>query len=405
MSSMIQCKTFIMLPFAIVLLLFLPAACSFTSTLSCPRRVLDRRKILALEAQAQPSRQKKKKPLKTKNVDIDCLLAGMGLQTVPSKKSVKESSDTDFSKQVSVPIDTVDLAAQLEYARNGHSVLRNLISPNVADLAEIRKQVLKLAKDQEFLAWKQKVLVASNNKPQPSDSCQSIEDCQRELQKLLGSTDDNDIALPFLQYFNTWRTIPQVKDLAYSLGQAASILMDVGSVRLYQDAIFWKRRDDGPTPWHVDARMAPFDTSHMITFWIPLQNVDKDGTGLMFCSKSHADFALPYWNPVHECGSEWDRLQDRYPKRVVDYMPMKMGDVTMHSGWTLHCSNGNGDNSQNKDRVALAITFVDAKAEIRPDWKTVGDNEDSWSYQRWCKDVKPRTKFTHELVPVVWPKS
>jgi hypothetical protein len=280
----------------------------------------------------------------------------------------------------------------------------------VTNLAEIRKAVLSVAKDKEFLAWKQKVLVASDDK-ELADSCQSISDCRRELQRLLGSNtgDDNELSLPFLQYFNTWRTIPQVKDLAFSLGQVASILMDVSSVRLYQDAVFWKRRNDGPTPWHVDARMAPFDTSHVITFWIPLQNIDKDGTALIFCSKSHADFALPYWNPLpssdnNDAESEWDRLQDRYPKRMVDYMPMALGDVTVHSGWTLHCSNGNNNNNAyGDDRVALAITFVDGNAEIRPDWKTAGDNEDSWSYQEWCKDVKPRTKFTHELVPIVWP--
>ncbi|KAL3925051.1 MAG: hypothetical protein SGILL_000656 [Bacillariaceae sp.] len=385
-----------------------------------------------LALKAHPSSNRKKSKAKNmpnifndkKNVDIDDLLSGMGLETVPSQKKNASIGNTQqhIKRSSTIPIDSIDLATQLNYARNGHAVLRNLIPLEAANLVDIRKEILSLAKDQEVLAWKQKVLVASDN-ANLADACKTITDCQEALDKLLGSTDnngDNDtVDLPFLQYFNTWRNIPLVKDLAFALGHAASILMDVPTVRLYQDAVFWKRRDDGPTPWHVDARMAPFDTTHMITFWIPLHDVGGSsaengeeaagGTGLIFCSKSHSDFALPYWNPVPSDDDdsktgEWDRLQDRYPKRLVNYMPMKMGDVTVHSGWTLHCSSGNSNNPFSEDRVALAISFVDSKADIRPDWESTGDNEDAWSYQEWCKDVTPRTEFSHELVPIVWPQ-
>jgi len=153
--------------------------------------------------------------------------------------------------------------------------------------------------------------------------------------------------------------------------------------------------------------MAPFDTQHYITFWIPLNPVpsaNKGGTGLVFCSKSHSDFALPYWNPNVQ-GSEWNRLEHRYPERIVDYMPMNLGDVTVHSGWTLHSSNGNHNNIErnNGDRMALAITFVDGSAEIRPDALDVGDNEDQMSYRDWIHQVPARKPFRHELVPIVWP--
>eukprot|EP00536_Pseudo-nitzschia_multiseries_P016059 jgi/Psemu1/220058/e_gw1.1012.21.1 len=320
----------------------------------------------------------------------------------------------------------ISVQTQLDYARNGHAVLRNFIggngfkssSDNSSNnkkknrLSVLRRDLLDLAVDQELKAWIQKVQVAAGK--DIADSCHSIEDCRRALHGV-GVT----ASLPFLQYFNTWRKLPAVKDLAFDLGKAASILLDVPTVRLYQDAVFWKRSQDGPTPWHADARMAPFDTSHMITFWIPLQEVpspENGGTALIFCSKSHADFALPYWNPlpdennkIGEDGkttniSGWDCLEDRYPKKVVDYMPMGLGDVTVHSGWTLHCSNGN-QLEGSRDRVALAISFVDGAAEIRSDWKTVGDDEDRWSYQDWCKDVTPRAKFSHDLVPIVWPPS
>ena len=306
----------------------------------------------------------------------------------PKKKLQKQSGD---------PTKQVSLQAQLDYARNGHTVLRSFLDP--AFLKDTRRDVMNHVSRQTLDAWRQKVEVASNS-PELALSCQTVEDCQDELEQLGVPSD----SLPFLQFFNTWRTLDRVKELAFHLGQAASILLDVPSVRLYQDAVFWKRTNDGPTPWHTDARMAPFDTSHMITFWIPLQNVDS--TGLLFCSKSHSDFALPFWNEFD--GPEYSRLEERYQYSTVSHMPLCLGDVTVHSGWTLHCADGN---ESSQDRVALAISYVDARAEIREDTMKegtgdggYGDNEDRWSYREWVKDVVPRKQFRHELVPIVWPR-
>ncbi len=356
------------------------------------------------------------------------LLSNMGLQQVnattakrnsPAKSTQKVKPQNNAKRNSTLKFPEISLRTQLDYARNGHGVLRNFItdgeeSQNNKRLMNLRKAIVELARDEELKAWVQKVEVAAGKRKNDKDivdACRSIEGCQKALQDM-GVT----ASLPFLQYFNTWRKIPAVKDLAIELGEAASILLDVPTVRLYQDAVFWKRSQDGPTPWHADARMAPFDTQHMITFWIPLQGVPSPrdgGTALIFCSKSHSDFALPYWNPPEEIASgskdkkyasAWDRLEDRYPEEVIDYMPMSLGDVTIHSGWTLHCSNGN-EIEGSKDRIALAISFVDGDAEIRHNWQSIGDDEDRWSYQDWCKEVRPQRKFSHELVPIIWPPS
>jgi hypothetical protein len=365
------------------------------------------------------------------SLDIDSLVSDMVLRAAKQKASIKHSQSAKKAtgiSSVTVPDNTnvqtasrsilrapsrhkfpkISLKTQLDYARNGHSVMRDFINekntPSIR-LGEIRMSLQNLALRKELHAWRQKVDVASSSSQKltllyDSRNCKTVQDCQDAL-LAMGVTE----SVPFLQYFNTWRTLPQVRDLAFALGEAASILMDVPRVRLYQDAVFWKRRHDGPTPWHVDARMAPFDTAHMITFWIPLDRIPKEGgTSLTFCSKSHADFALPYWNPIaaeNDDDNEWDRLAHRYPKRLINYKPMSVGDVTVHSGWTLHCSDGNSDGLQ--DRLALAISYVDGEAEIRPDWETIGDNEDRWSYVSWCKSMTPRTKIHHDFVPIVWP--
>lgn len=298
-------------------------------------------------------------------------------------------------------IDDITLQTQLDYARNGHAVFRSFLDPSY--LERIRKDTMSFVLQKTLQAWRQKVEVASNS-PKLAESCHSIQQCQQELERLHVPWD----SLPFLQFFNTWRQVQSVETLAQDLGHAASVLLDVPSVRLYQDAVFWKRAGDGPTPWHTDARMAPFDTSHMITFWISLEPQPLRCSGLVFCSKSHSDFALPFWNEFD--GPEYQRLEERYRYSAVDYMPIHLGDVTVHSGWTLHCADGNNK----EDRAALAISYVDARAQVREDAMNetnsdsdagYGDNEDRWSYMEWVQDVAPRSQFQHELVPIVWPRT
>jgi ectoine hydroxylase-related dioxygenase (phytanoyl-CoA dioxygenase family) len=156
--------------------------------------------------------------------------------------------------------------------------------------------------------------------------------------------------------------------------------------------------------------MAPFDTSKMITFWIGLQNVphpDDGGTGLLFVDGSHNDFALPYWNGLQ--GTEYDRLEDRYNNNISHHMPLEVGDVTVHNGWTLHCA-GAADMLE-RDRYAIALSYVDGGAEVREnvlevDRSTstvIGDKEDVWSFRSWVGEVKPRSQFRHPSVPIVWP--
>lgn len=130
-----------------------------------------------------------------------------------------------------------------------------------------------------------------------------------------------------------------------------SQLLDVPTVRFYQDSLFHKQYNDGPTPWHSDARMAPFDTSNLITFWIPLDyipSLEEGGTGLLFVDKSHVDFALPFWNPAPKLDTDEDesnkydiqkndsydvygRLEERYggKKSVHHHMPIELGDCAL----------------------------------------------------------------------------
>jgi hypothetical protein len=51
-----------------------------------------------------------------------------------------------------------------------------------------------------------------------------------------------------------------------------------------------------------DLNMSPLDTNDMVTAWIPqsaVADVEDGGSGLIFASRSHRDFALNYWADPH----------------------------------------------------------------------------------------------------------
>ena len=247
--------------------------------------------------------------------EIDDLVNRIGLQPVQMQHKANKilASKQSNEKQQTHTIDDfytsndiksphiISLQQQLEYARNGHTALRSFI-PRQA-IEQLKAELILYAKNHALAAWKQKVEVQladssddyyRQNSQSIATSLDNIEACQDMLESL--GMDSGD--LPFLQFFNTWRATESnthaVRQLCLSpyLAQAASILMDSPTVRLYQDSLFHKRAGDGWTPWHSDARMAPFDTSKMITFWIPLQAVptpENGGTGLLFVNYSHSD--------------------------------------------------------------------------------------------------------------------
>lgn len=250
--------------------------------------------------------------------EIDDLVRGIGLQPVQQKKpktnkmshqsydkqqtsqTIKVTDHFSFTNNHKAP--SISLQQQLDYSRNGHTVLRSFIPHQTIE--QLKSEIVPYANSQALAAWKQKVEVQladssdeyyRQNSESIANSLENIEACQDMLESLgIGTNGD----LPFLQFFNTWRAkdsnTPTVRQLCLSpyLAQAASILIDAPTVRLYQDSLFHKRAGDGWTPWHSDCRMAPFDTSKMITFWIPLQKVptpENGGTGLLFVNHSHSD--------------------------------------------------------------------------------------------------------------------
>lgn len=428
---------------SIILLSAVPSATSFCSPLTSSTRIQtylgSTKKQSEINETNTRNKSKKRQGKKNGNgqvrkskEDISNLMVSMGLQQPESPSKSQSSKQNKKTNKKETEAKTPSVETQLQFARNGHAVLRNIISPAV--IADIKKDLIQYSKQRELDAWQQKVEVALGmTKDEVKEQYATSQSCQDILQEI---SEDGTVQVPFLQHFHTWRSLPSVKKLVIGetaekdleryeiefpsiLVESAKILLDVPHVKLYQDSLFHKRANDGPTPWHSDSRMAPFDTSKMVTFWIPLDFIpseEEGGTGLLFVDGSHNDFALPFWNGNgrredendYEEESEYDRLEERYrgEEGIKDHMPLAVSDVTCHAGFTLHSANGGYESM--KERYALAVTYVDARAEIREDavGMTTNDNdiaysEDRRSFEDWVRDVRPRSYFEHPSVPTI----
>jgi len=209
--------------------------------------------------------------------------------------------------------------------------------------------------------------------------------------------------VPFLQVFNLHDMDSDagryIKGLATCprLAAVAGKLMGVKGVRLYQTSAFYKKPSHGETSWHTDLHTAPLDTNGMLTFWIAMTHVDtEDSSPLLFASRSHRDFALPYWYTMEGMIQNSGRS---YP--IVSHAPLAPGDATVHHGWTIH---GAPPNFSGRTRKAFAITFIsDESRRFRNHGRRQGhDGEDLESYAHWLPHVRPGGLIQHPAVPLVW---
>src|SRR4051794_37970190 len=93
----------------------------------------------------------------------------------------------------------------------------------------------------------------------------------------------------FVEDFRNWQRIPEYEQIVRSpaLARAAAALMEARQVRLFHDHLLVKEagtRD--PSPWHQDQPYYSIDGAQTVSFWIPLDPVERP-SALEFVAGSH----------------------------------------------------------------------------------------------------------------------
>ncbi|CAE7812829.1 htxA, partial [Symbiodinium sp. CCMP2456] len=281
---------------------------------------------------------------------------------------------------------------QLRFERNGFCHVPSFLTvPEASSLAQELAHVQSL-EICEMAALQHEL--RQHVAPALARSCRTTQDCKQMLQKY-----ERSGKVKFLQYFNLHRHSDLLRRAALSprLALWAARLLGVSQVRLYQDALFMKYPRHGPTRWHSDLALAPFDTNAFVTVWLALTPVPaKGGAGLRFAQGSHRDYTLQYHSDLADSYTQ-DDLSSRY--RIAEGTDLQPGDATWHHGWTLHAASPL-DRSARSPRVAWAISFVASDARILPEesLSIVQEAEDSVSFRPWIGKLRPGGRAEHAML-------
>lgn len=176
-----------------------------------------------------------------------------------------------------------------------------------------------------------------------------------------------------------WKRVDVLRDLIYysPFAHWAQQLMKAQQVRFFYDQMFVKQPGaDAPTPWHQDLTFWPIEGEQICSFWIPLDPVTKQSSGLQYVKGSHKwanrfravspDMNATTLNSNLEIVPDINANLEQYD--VVDWN-MEPGDVLIFHPLTLHGSSGNKTRKQK--RRALALRWLGEDVVYKPSASTM----------------------------------
>ena len=200
----------------------------------------------------------------------------------------------------------------------------------------------------------------------------------------------------FIQLGNLWQHDAQVTELVFCkrLARLASELIGTQGVRLYHDQSLYKEPSGGITPWHVDQQYWPMDSSKNVTAWIPLQSTPVEMGPLCFGRGSH----LKYIARDVKISDESERIiaQAIKKEKIIEIqVPYALGDVSFHSGWTLHRAGGN---ATEQSRKAHTVIYMDEQMRLK-ERRSQNQENDRIS---WCGDTADGGVIDGPLTPILY---
>ena len=252
-----------------------------------------------------------------------------------------------------------------DYRQNGHVLLRGVCSPE--EIAVYRDLIVDCVR-------------RHNQEDRPMD--------QRDT-----------YGKAFLQTMNLWEVDDSVKKFTFArrFSKLAADLLGVDSVRLYHDQALFKEASGGHTPWHQDQYYWPLGTDKTITMWIALVDASEEMGTMTFASGSNREGFLGHMEISDESEARFAQFVAEKGYRLTSCGAMKAGDVSFHSGWTLHSAPAN---QTGITREAMTIIyFADGARLLEPDNK----NRQA-DLERWHPGQKPGELAASPINPVLFSR-
>jgi len=191
-----------------------------------------------------------------------------------------------------------------------------------------------------------------------------------------------------------WTDYPEVERLCIRVGRLVHEITGWSSTRLWSDRVFIKpgrKIGSRPTVWHQDLPKIPIDRRGFTTVWIPLVDLPASKGAMTFLEGSHRLGPLGATSQLAGEPDLSEILAEADWKQItgcVTAAPLAAGDATMHAGMMLHRARAN---TEDEDRVVLAISYVDGEALYTGGANPVTDE----------LGMAPYKRMEHKTMPLV----
>lgn len=171
----------------------------------------------------------------------------------------------------------------------------------------------------------------------------------------------------FVQCMRLWETDSVVRKLSChpALAAAAAQLLDVASVRLWQDQALYKEAGGRETTAHQDETFWPIGSAPLVSAWIPFDAINQHNGAMAYVPGSHHVGNLRPVDITHQ-SKPYDILGDpKLNKAQPQWVNVQPGAVVWHHGLTVHQAAAN--NSTQTRRV-FTVVYVASDAQRVKSW-------------------------------------
>ena len=210
----------------------------------------------------------------------------------------------------------------------------------------------------------------------------------------------------FIEDFRNWQRIGEYEEVirGSALGRIAGELLGSGAVRLFHDHLLVKEAGTlDRSPWHQDQPYYCVDGAQTVSFWIPLDPVERPST-LEFVAGSHTG---PWFMPrsfvkgtsmVFEEG-ELEEVPDIDADRDawdIRGWAMEPGDAVAFNMLTLHAAAGSPTRRRafSVRLIGDGVTYAPRPHRTSPPFEELADGS-----------LSAGAPMDHELFPVIWERA
>ncbi len=193
---------------------------------------------------------------------------------------------------------------------------------------------------------------------------------------------------------NLWEDCEEVRPLTFHLriGEAASTLLGVDALRIWQDKAVYKRAGAHGTGPHADHNRWPIEEMRTITAWIPFDGSNFENGAMGYQPGSHHFEQLSFASTLNETGFE---SHSNKISRDIDpvFVEVPRGGVAFYHGRTIHAARPNTSCETSRVHSMTYFAYGSHRSQTQQPHPSVDR-----------PGIPPGALIESDLTPIAWPR-